>query len=227
MNGFVNTVFTAASLLTLSGLDHISAALVLRAKWVIVCAVLVLYSPLDLWGALLRKRQNGKSEAVFYAGLVLFGVLFLWLDDGSAQGVALLWMLVGGCERSLSGGFRVGPLLDSFKLLGSSVTLRTHPNAVPVLRRDGALLDREKASDHALAVIFYLTVHLTVSFLLSFGTASFSDAMLLSAAALGNVGWVLLLCTGSLPTCGVGATLFLALLMLAARVLWFIRRKRG
>lgn len=226
MNGSVNTVFAAASFLTLSGLSDTAVALVLRARWAVALAVLLLYSPLDLWGALLRRRQHGKSEAIFYAALLAAGILFLLLDEGSAPGVALLWMLVGGCERSLSGGFRAGPLLDSFKLLGSSVTLRTHPNAVPVLRRDGELLSRETASDHALAVVFYMAVHLTASFLLSFGTASFSDAMLLAAAALGNVGWILLLCTGSRPPCGTGATLFLALLMLAARVLWFVRRKR-
>lgn len=60
-----------------------------------------------------------------------------------------------------------------------------------------------------------------------FGMEDFSEAMLLSAAALGNNGWILLLLTDVRPDAllGIGGKLFLIPVMLAGRALLILRLK--
>ena len=226
MDAFIQRLFSAASVLTLSGLSHTAETAAARFPLWIAGTLLFLYGPVGALYARCKGKPAEKSEGRFYAFLLLFGGLFLWLDRESAPAVALLWMLCGGCSRSLAGGFGVGSLLNALKLVGRSVTLKTHPNAVVCLRRDGRRLESEQAADDAFRLILYMALHLVLSFFLCFGTGSFADALLLAAAAMGNSGWILLLCTGGRPACGVGAEAFLTLVMLLSRAWWVLRQLR-
>lgn len=221
-------IFSAVSILTLSGLSDAEAALAARYRFPLLALLLLARMPWDLLRAAKKKRPLPKSEAGFYLLLAAVTGVVLFLDPACGSAWALLWMLLGGCTHSLAGGFHAGPFLNSIKLMGRSIVLKAHPNAVKAMRRDNAPLPAEAAADDALGIILYMALHLVLSFLLTFGMDSFSDAMLLTAAAMGNGGWLLLLLAGETPMsrCGPGGSVFLLVLMLAGRVWGVMRIKK-
>ena len=223
MTKTIDILYSLVSALTFSGLSGWAEALTAWGPFVIGTVCFFMVAP--PW-AFLRKKQH-LSEALFWLGLLVLCALFRLPVPESGRGVALLLMLAGGCEGSLSGGFRAGPLLNSLRLMKRSIILKAHPSAVVGLRRDGEVLETEKASDDALSVIVYMALHLILSFFLCFGMEDFSEAMLLSAAALGNNGWILLLLTDVRPDAllGIGGKLFLIPVMLAGRALLILRLK--
>lgn len=225
MTKTIDILYSVVSALTLSGLSPWAESLCAWSPLAVGTVFLLLCAP--PW-RVLRKGQN-RSEALFWCALLLLGALFRLLVPESGRAVALLLMLLGGCEGSLSGGFHAGPLLNSLRLMKRSIILKAHPNAVVGLRRDGAVLDTQNASDETLGVISYMAAQLLLSFFLCFGMDDFSEAMLLSAAALGNNGWILLLLSDASPAAllGSGGKLFLMPVMLAGRALTVLRRKRG
>lgn len=222
MTKIINIVYSLVSVLTLSGLSEYAKQITALYPPAVAALCLLLWGP---WKLL---KKEGITEALIWGGIVALCALFTCFIPESGRGTALLLMLVGGCEGSLAGGFRAGPFLNSLRLMKRSIVLKAHPNAIVSLRRDKAPLSIEKASDDSFNVILYLAIHLILSFFLCFGMSDFSEAMLLTAAALGNNGWVLLLFTDVSPgtLLGSGARIYLCFVMLLGRALLIHRCRR-
>ena len=236
-------IFEAVSCLTLSGFSAGEQAFALRFAPAVLLLLLLVRGPYDFYAALLRPgrfcdraysnnayRNNAASGKTYLTGVgefaawlafsaVICGVVLSAGTNGEAA--ALCAMLVGGCVVSPGGGLGIGRILDSFRLVGRSVVLKGHPEAVTVMRRGGRVLSVEQAERSAERVMFYFLAQLLLAFVLSFETADFAQSLLLSAGALNGSAWFQVLCCGEisgLELLSGGMKLLLAFAMLSGRL---------
>ena len=111
-------------------------------------------------------------------------------------------------------------IIISFRDLARSFTKKIYPNAVVTLKYKGNVLSQENIDQHTLSFLSTIGIQLILSFILSFEAASFSDALLLSTAILGNSGWILLLIgkTSLLAGFSVWMKLFVCLMLLPRKI---------
>ncbi len=79
------------------------------------------------------------------------------------------------------------------KDIGRSFAKKLHPNAVVSLKYKGRYLTEEEIENSSTYFISILALQLILIVILSFEAQSVSDMFTLSAAVLGNSGWILLL----------------------------------
>lgn len=106
------------------------------------------------------------------------------------------------------------------KNVGRSFILKLHPKAVVSFKYKKRLLSNSELEQSSINVLFTLACELVLTFILSFEAASVSDALMLSAAIIGNDGWLLLLIgkTNLLAQFSYGMQIFICLVLLLCRV---------
>ena len=108
-------------------------------------------------------------------------------------------------------------LIISLKNLSKSFTKKIHPNAVVSVKYKKKTVSNEDADYASLHLLSMICIQLILAFILSFEASDVLETLILSAALLGNSGWILLLFGHSSLTAGY--SLLMKLLMCAAMIL--------
>ncbi|MDO5444654.1 MAG: hypothetical protein Q4F31_03420 [Eubacteriales bacterium] len=223
MAQFCDKVLNIVSLITQSGFSSPERRAVSIIPIAAIVFLVLFRGPFNIYYALLRRRIKTAPKGEITAYALFCAVIAAVVISGKTNGeaAALTAMLVGGCTVSPGGGIGLSRILDSFALVGRSIVLKGHPDAVVVMRRDSRILPDHAAMHSAIMMMRYFLIHLVVAFVLSFETADFAQALLLSAGAVNGSGLIMLLCIGEIPGLSLlsgGMKLFLAVVMLLGRL---------
>lgn len=220
---FSDYVLNIVSTVTLAGFSGWEQKVALLYPVAVLIIFIAARGPYDIYISLFNRKKSKINwlETLCWVTFCVFAALSYCVTNLSRDAISLVVALVGGCVVSPFGGFGIGRIINSFILTGRTVVLKGHPDSVVSMRRDGRQLSKEKALDDALFIMVYFAAHLTVAFVLCFNTADFSQALLISAAALNGSGWIIALGNAGIPGIELlsgGMKLFVALVILACRV---------
>ena len=107
-----------------------------------------------------------------------------------------------------------------------SVVVKVHPTAVVSYKTKKTSLSKSQIEQKAVSLLVKLIGILFCAFVISFEASSFTDAMLIAAAMVGNLGWALILIgkTGLLYSFSYGMQAFICIVLLIRRIYWITKK---
>ncbi len=105
-----------------------------------------------------------------------------------AQLSLLLLMFVGGCAGSTSGGMKIGRIMVVIKYSLSEIKRLLHPRAVIPVRIGRQMISEEVIRNTLGFVLFYVSIFVTVSVILTVLGLDLESAFGATAASIGNIG---------------------------------------
>ena len=105
-----------------------------------------------------------------------------------AQLSLLLLMFIGGCAGSTSGGMKIGRIMVVIKYSLSEIKRLLHPRAVIPVRIGRQMISEEVIRNTLGFVLFYVSIFVTVSVILTVLGLDLESAFGATAASIGNIG---------------------------------------
>ena len=105
-----------------------------------------------------------------------------------AQLSLLLLMFVGGCAGSTSGGMKIARIMVVIKYSLSEIKRLLHPRAVIPVRIGRQMISEEVIRNTLGFVLFYVSIFVTVSVILTVLGLDLESAFGATAASIGNIG---------------------------------------
>ncbi|HHZ98417.1 MAG TPA: TrkH family potassium uptake protein [Candidatus Marinimicrobia bacterium] len=129
----------------------------------------------------------------------LFQVVSILTTTGFSTADYLLWgpfaklsllllMFVGGCAGSTSGGMKIGRIMVVIKYSLSEIKRLLHPRAVIPVRIGRQMISEEVIRNTLGFVLFYVSIFVTVSVILTVLGLDLESAFGATAASIGNIG---------------------------------------